>query len=200
MLNISTMAKVCMARVWITLLLVAQSVFSYADSADLRLSQQAASLTYKQNKDGLSAGGTYLSYGLRFNDKDDIVIDAAFVSLDEASSKLTPFQIGVGAKAYYGRYQRLDYDFSAIAIGGLFRYTIPSWLFPMTAAASLYYAPEITSFGDGESVLEIDISYEVEVVSSTQVYMGYRLLNVGFEQGSDAKIEDSVGFGIQLQF
>jgi hypothetical protein len=63
-----------------------------------------------------------------------------------------------------------------------------------------FYAPDITSFGGTESVGEVSLRYEVQVVPNTLGYVGYRKLDVGLDGHSDVELDDNVHMGIRLIF
>ena len=51
---------------------------------------------------------------------------------------------------------------------------------------------------DAESLTELVLRYEFEIVPSTRAYVGYRLLEVDFDEVDDAEFDDEFHLGIRF--
>ena len=180
--------------------LVTCSSLAHASGLDISLSSETASIVYLTDSSSFGYGGADVGYGVFFNENDDFIINANFLVIGKPATSNNPLQLGVGAKAYFGEFDRSNLDLGALAIGGQIRYIIPSSLAPMAITAEGYYAPSVTSFGDAENVTEFTLRYEFEVVPSTRAYVGYRLLEADFETVSNVEFDDEVHVGIRFNF
>jgi hypothetical protein len=122
------------------------------------------------------------------------------------------FQAGVGVKGFAGRLNnpedRTDLDnpvdadsdtVSAIGIGGKLSYILPSRT-PLSFSLEAYIAPKVTAFSDNERLAEAIIRFEVEIAPTTRFFVGYRSLEVEFENGDEYPIDDSGHLGIRFSF
>ncbi|MEM7208742.1 MAG: YfaZ family outer membrane protein [Pseudomonadota bacterium] len=169
-----------------------------ADGLDISLSSETASIVYLSDSSSLGYGGADVGYGVFFNEEDDYLFNANFLVSGKPASQQQPLQFGVGAKGYLGIFDESDFDIGALGIGGQIRYVIPSSVAPMAAALEIYYAPDITSFGDATSLTEVALRYEFEIVPSTRAYVGYRLIEVDFDDVDDVEIDDEFHLGIRF--
>ena len=188
-----------MVRIMAVLLLAVSGAVQ-ASGLDLGLGDKSASITLLTDSSSLGYGGADVGYGIFFNEDDDIIVNANFMVIGQPASAGRPMQFGVGAKIYIGNYDRDDLDIGAIAIGGQFRYVIPSSVAPMALSIEAYYAPGISSFADTDSLGELIFRYEFEVASSTRAYVGYRRLEVDFETVDNVELDDNFHIGIRVNF
>lgn len=66
--------------------------------------------------------------------------------------------------------------------------------------AGLWYGPDPASFGDIDEYLEYSVSIGYEVLRDAELYVGYRVIEVGLDGGPDVDLEDGAHVGIRLQF
>ena len=154
--------------------------------------------THLTDSSSFGYGGADVGYGLFFNEESDFMLNAGFLVAGKPASEGQPVQFGVGAKGYLGVFDDSELDAAALAIGGQVRYVIPSSVAPMAASLGVYYAPDVTSFADAESLTEIVLRYEFEIVPSTRAYVGYRLLEVDFDEVDDVEFDDEFHLGIRF--
>jgi hypothetical protein len=168
---------------------------AHADQVEIFLSERAAQFGYARPI-GVTAGD--LSAALFFNEDDDLMINGGLVVSGQPPGQL-PFSFGAGAKAYAFSLDDVDEDVVAAALGGSVRYTIPA-NFPMHASAEAFYAPEITTSGDAENMLDFITRFEIEFIPRTSVFVGYRLLEADLDDGRDAELDDNIHVGLRLNF
>lgn len=186
-------------RIMATLLLAVTGTV-HAAGLDLSLSDTTASFVLLTDSSSLGYGGADVGFGVLYNENDDIIFNASFMVVGNPASSQRPVQFGVGAKAYVGNYDKADLDVGALAIGAQLRFVIPSALAPMAATVGFYYAPDIVSFSDADSLTELTFRFEFEIVPSTSAYFGYRRLEVDFKDLNDAEFDDSFHLGIRISF
>ncbi len=108
--------------------------------------------------------------------------------------------LGMGAKLNYTKVE--GKDFSALPLGIEFAYVIPApKLVPMSINGSVYYAPQVLSFADGKDYLGYRIHYDVELIENAGITIGYRSLNMTFDNSIGAiNYNSSWYFGFKVKF
>lgn len=110
-----------------------------------------------------------------------------------------------GASVVAGLGARLQYvnadseDGGALAIGGQVRVKLLQ-ANRLRFNAHLWHGPDASSFGDFDKFTEASASVGYEVLRDAELYVGYRLIEVGIDGGSDVDLEDGAHIGIRLQF
>ena len=109
----------------------------------------------------------------------------------------------MGAKAYIGVLDgpdgTLDIDGSAIAIGARIRYVF-SGSTPIAVLAEGYFAPEVTSIAEFDGLVEYRLALELEITPSARAYIGYRNLEVTFNERTDYEVDDAAHVGVRFEF
>ncbi len=172
-----------------------------AQAAELELALSPESINGEFIIDSaiVGAGGADLSVGLLYNEDDDILGNLGLIVSGMPAGQ-TPFTFGLGARFYAGRVkQRNDQTTYNLAIGGRAKYTIPANI-PMHAGVQIFYAPKITSWSDGEQLLDFGLRYAIEFVPQTSAFVGYRLVKVDLDEGGNPKLDNNLHLGIHLSF
>jgi hypothetical protein len=176
-------------------------VFSQAQANDLEvaLSSETAQFTVRTDSNVIGWGGADLAYGLFFNDDDDFVGQVSLMQSRQAS-EASPLTFGIGLRAYAGRLDNINEDVLALGVGGEVRYTIPGEM-PMALYLQGHYAPKVTSFSDAESVSDILIRYQIEILPQTMAFAGVRLLEVDTKTVKNYDVDDdNIHFGVRFTF
>ena len=87
----------------------------------------------------------------------------------------------------------------ALALGGMVRYAP----FPdrrLGLIASLYYSPNIVTFGDTDRCAEIGARMEFEIIPQALVYLGYRRIEFGLEAKPNVILEEGAHLGVRIIF
>ena len=94
-----------------------------------------------------------------------------------------------------------SYDDSgtAMPVGGFGRWAFPT-LSALGIGADLHYAPGVLAFGDTESYLEYALRLEYQVLRSTNIYLGYRRVDIEMDVIGDIEFEKGAFFGARLTF
>jgi hypothetical protein len=169
----------------------------HAAGVDISVSDQTANFVFLLDSSSLGYGGADIGIGGFYNENKDWVATGNLLVTSNPGSG-NPWQIGVGTKAYYADLD-IDESASAIALGGVLRYVIPSET-PMGVAFEGYTAPSVTSFGDTERFHEAMARFEVEVVPSTRGYVGYRWMETRLEDIGKYRLDDEFHIGIRVFF
>ena len=103
-------------------------------------------------------------------------------------------------KAYVGRLDPINDNVLALGIGGEVRYTFPGSM-PMAVYLNGYIAPDITSFGDTDGIVEYELRYQIEILPQTIAFVGFRNIEIENDNSFDYTLVDSdVHIGVRLTF
>ena len=172
-----------------------------ADTLDLNLRNSAAQVQYGTSMGRDSLGKTELHFGALYsnsNNSNNTLGDLGIVVKDELGSNAPGFSVGAGIKGVAAHTQSTNE--SAVAIGGLIKYSPPG-LSRMGLVGQLYFAPNITTFGDANRYVEDEFEVEYSIVSNTAAYLGYRNMQFNLNStSSNATVDEGVLIGVRLSF
>ncbi len=138
--------------------------------------------------------------GWLYNRDDGDVVHASFHLVDAAANPGTPLQAGLGMRLVYTRTDPSVFDGSALALGGFARYTLPN-ANRFNVGAYLYYAPDVTSFGDQREYYEIGARFGYNVIKDGDVYLGLRRIETKYDGLSGRYTFDSgLHAGFEFRF
>lgn len=167
-----------------------------ANELDLNVSSDAARLTLNFDlSNNLLADGSWLHH----QDRGD-VLGAGLHLTGAATGGQNPVQAGLG-----GRLLWVDSDFGtgddgqALAIGGFVTYTLPEYN-RFVVGGSLYYAPDVLSFGDMTKYREYNAWAGYSVLRQGQVYLGVRGIKSDFKDSGSVTIDTGLHIGLRLRF
>lgn len=107
------------------------------------------------------------------------------------------FRAAIGGRLYLMDAPGLDTGV-ALAVGGLFYHVLPGAQ-RVSMGGYGWYAPKVTSFGDTERVYELGGRVAYRAIQNTDVFLGYRHLNLKTDQGSGT-LEKGLHVGFRLNF
>ena len=175
---------------------------AYAEGLDISLGSDTAQIVYLFDSDAqIGIGGSDLGVGVFFNENDDYLLNGSIVVTGNSTGRNRALQLGAGAKLYAGELDIPQEDtVGAVAIGGKVSYVFPSST-PMAITGEIFYAPDITSFGDNENLTEFNIHFDIEIAPTTRFYIGYRNLEVELTDSNvDYELDDSGHVGVRFSF
>lgn len=145
---------------------------------------------------GLDHGS--LALGLFLTTDRDLVGEAQLMT-PGLLEDLTPdfLTLSLGAKAHLALLADPDDEVFDLAPGAEARVSLP-FDTPMSVVASIFYAPDILTFGDADRVVDFNLRYEVQFLRRTTGFVGYRLLD--FEREGDGKDDIVSGLQVGLRF
>ena len=145
----------------------------------------------------LSGGGVgYVGGSVVVNDDDDFAVNARVIRLAQLDG--VPFRTGVGLGAYAVAVDRPSVQAYSVALTGLVEYDLPT-RFPCTVATDLSFAPDISTFDEGEGLLDAQVRVRVDLMPSAAAFVGYRLVEVDFGR-RDIDIDRRFHVGVRLGF
>lgn len=166
-----------------------------AASLDLNLSDDAVRLKYRVSarNSGLETNASLL----HTQDRGDVGAVGLHL-VDDADPGSNTLEIGLGMQGVF-----MDTDLAdggALAVGGRFRWTLPNFN-RFGVGGQLYYAPDVTSFGDTERYREGAIRFEYQILRQADVYIGYRSVKADFfSPGISRTIDSGIHAGFRLTF
>ena len=172
--------------------------FSQAAEIELALSSNSAAAELTADSSGVAAGGADLRLGLLFNEDNDYMGNAGLIVRGAAVGE-RPFDFGLGAGIYYASVNKPSSSVAALALGLGIKYIIPGST-PVSIGGNLFYAPDITTFSDADSLLDFRIRAEVDVLPNATVFIGYRGLSVDLIGSGNRDIDDNGHLGVRIQF
>lgn len=174
-----------------------------AGALDFRVGGDVAELTFLTQTASFGYGGADIGFGGLINEFNDVIANASILVSGSSAGDVKGLHFGVGAKAYAGMLDgpnnSLNIDGGAIAIGGRIRYLFPGSA-PLAVLGEAYYAPEVTNIADFDGLIEFRIALELEVTPSARAYIGYRKLEVTFNDNVDYEVDDEAHVGVRFEF
>jgi hypothetical protein len=142
-----------------------------------------------------------LGLGFYFDTERNLVPQGQLMFGGPLRGRLADFiSFSVGGKAHMAFLDEPDDEVFSLAPGAEVRVSLPFQL-PMAVVGSVFYAPDILTFGDAEHVWDLNLRFEVQFLQSTTGFVGYRVLEFDREEsGGDDTIVDGFQFGVRFAF
>jgi hypothetical protein len=167
-----------------------------AATLDLNLHDDALRATYSTAvgaSRGLDLDVGYLY--LEDRSEDAHLLHAGLQVAGQNWSKQGNFDIGIGGRVVF--VDAGPVDSTHIAFGGRVRFSPAP---RVSLGASVYYAPDITSFRDSEEYVEWNLSLDYQMLTQAFVYLGYRKVEIDIENGGTHELDDHLHIGMRLTF
>ena len=178
-------------RLFLSLLLFGFACHASADSFDANLSDDSARFIY-----GRDYGNMQMECGWLFNENDDWLAQFGLQGVGEERRRNGMISGGFGGRAYWVEVG--SNDIVAIGLGGQIHY------FPRNGAFGfggfVYYAPNVTTGGDADRLLDIGARLELKLLENSRLYVGYRKITTHLEVGSDADIDKGPHVVVHIRF
>lgn len=170
-----------------------------ASDFEAALSGETAQFTFRSDSSIIGWGGADLSLSYFYNENGDYMLQGDLLQMRQASEQ-TPLTLGVGVKAYAGNLDDSGEDVFAFGIGGEVRYTLPG-IMPMSLFLHGHYAPDITSFGEIETIVDYRYGFQIEVLPQTTAFVSIRQFEIETEDDGDVELDDDeLQIGVRLTF
>ncbi len=184
----------------VALFLLTLCTTAMADTIDLNLRNSSAQFQYSAAMGRNNLGKTEFHIGALYadeNNSSNTLGDLGVMVKDEVGSQAPGFSVGVGIKGLVAHTQGSNE--SAVALGGMIRYSPPG-LSRLGIVGQLYFAPNITTFGDANRYVETDVSLEYEVIPNAAAYLGYRNIQFNLNDGPNATLDEGAFVGVRMSF
>jgi len=174
-----------------------------AGAIDFRVGGDMAELSFLTQASSFGYGGADIGFGALINEHNDVIASGSILVSGSSAGNVNGLHFGVGAKAYAGALDgpdgAIDIDGAAIAIGARVRYVFSSGT-PIAILAEGYFAPEVTSIAEFDGLVEYRLALELEITPSARAYVGYRNLEVTFNDRIDYEVDDAAHVGVRFEF
>jgi hypothetical protein len=185
-------------RHFVALSLFAVSTATFADALDINLRDNSAQIQYSAALGRATLGKTEMHMGYLYTSKtNNSFADFGILVKDQVSPDAPGLAVGFGLKGLIARVN--SYNASAVALGGLVRYSPPA-VPRLGLVASVYWSPNILTFGDADRSIETGMRVEYEVIPQAAAYIGYRKIKFGIKNFPDTTLEDGVHVGVRMSF
>ena len=175
----------------------------YAGAIDFRVGSEMAELSFLTQASSFGYGGADIGFGALINEHNDVFINGSILVSGSSAGDVNGLHFGVGAKVYAGVIDGpnsdIDIDGAAVAIGARVRYVFSSST-PIAILGEAYFAPEVTSIAEFDGLVEYRLALELEITPSARAYIGYRNLEVTFNDRVDYEIDDAGHVGVRFEF
>ncbi len=181
---------------------------AHAGAIDFRIGSSTAELSYLTQNASFGYGGADIGFGILANNDNDFIGTGSILVSGSSAGDVKALHFGVGIKAYLGTLNNEnnlinnktgDVNGGSLAIGGRIRYVFPGST-PLAVLGEAYYAPDITSFSEYNGINEYRVALEYEVTPSARAYIGYRRLQIDFNDAADYDVDNSGHIGVRFEF
>lgn len=170
-----------------------------AQTVDVNLSDDVVEAHLKNPLNmGGSANRGHYQFGFLYKDdkRNATMGDMGFEVTGPVAPNAPGLSVGAGINAYLASVA--DYDVGAITLGLMGRYDFAAFE-RVSFTARVNFAPDITTFNDGEDFLYSSARLGYEILSNVEIYLGYRDINVSLDNGRDLGVDQSWIVGLEMQ-
>ncbi len=129
-------------------------------------------------------------------DRDLIGIGDASVDVIDPTRRRR-WGLEVGPRAYGALLSNEDEDIFAIGLGGRASYYFDAER-QTSVSLTMYYAPDIITFGTADNVKDFSISIETPLTERMRIYVGYRTFELDLP--TDREVDDGLHLGLRGNF
>lgn len=193
-----------LARASVTAVLMSGAATVSAQTLDLNLNNDSAQFRYiVQDTDSSGFGNKQVDLGLVYSTDDVLVGMFGAQLVAEAGSRTPGLDAGLGLKLF-GANADLDkqddtVNLFALTLGGQLHFVPPPWP-RIGVSLQGFFSPDVVTFGDADKFAYLGAGLEYRVLPQAMVYLGYRKMRAGIEDGDNVTLESGGHFGFQLQF
>ena len=178
------------------------STAALADTVDINLRDTSAQFQYISSLGRDPLGKTKFHAGLLYVNRNNMLGDFGLLVQDELGDNAPGFSVGIGIKGLVAKVtgnSPIVSSTSAIALGGLVRYSPPATQ-RLGIVGEVYLSPNIVTFGDANRYVETNVRAEYEVIPQAVAYVGYRRIGFGINNRSYAILNEGVNLGVRISF
>lgn len=186
-----------MLRLVSAALIAGTCITAQAQSLDVAVSSDSAKVQYNAPFKPANFGLNQFDVGFMFTDEDDAVASYGMRVSDEADAATPGLEAGLGFKVYAAS---ADNNGSlAVGLGGELHYIAPQ-LRRVGFGIYGYFAPDIVAFIDTDTFFDWGASIGYQVLPEASVYLGYRKVEMGLNNGNDLVIDSGGHLGFKYGF
>lgn len=171
---------------------------SNARSVELALSDESfwIGLRFPVHEDG------HVALGYLENEDDERLAVLRYMRTGRPLDEALELGLGLGAYGAWLEAPGEDPAVQALTLCASARYSLGTRL-PTSLGVQAAYAPDVTTFDDGDWFLDATARLEVEISSFASAFVGYRYVQMGLlpdEDEREHRLEDRLHVGIRLAF
>lgn len=166
------------------------------DRFSLYLSDAVAFAQYERTAEPFDLEHGRIHIASLYSEERDTVLHTG-IALD--TSLTESLRLSFGTRAYVALLSLENMDALAAAIGAEAAYRLPFKALPLEFGASLYYAPDVLTFGAGDRVVDTQIDVSLPFRKQSSLFAGVRYLQVD-TRPADREIDNRVHLGIRWDF
>jgi hypothetical protein len=179
------------------------STSAMADTIDLNLRDSSAQFQYISSMGRDALGKSVFHLGVLYVDSHNVLADFGLFVKDELGGNAPGFSVGVGIKGLAAKVTSSDNttnnDASAVALGGLVRYSPPT-IPRFGVVGMVYLSPNILTFGDADRYIETQARMEFEIIPQSVIYLGYRKIDFGLKSQPNTTLDEGAYIGVKISF
>lgn len=160
------------------------------------LSEKVAFAQLEQDASRLNVKNGRVHLATLYSEQRDSVIHTG-LALD--ASLASSFRLSFGSRVYIALLNTENTDAFAGALGIEAAYNLPFKALPLEFAASIYYAPDILTFGASDRAIDAQIDFTFPLRKQSALFAGARFLQVD-TRPEDREIDNRVHMGIRWDF
>lgn len=135
--------------------------------------------------------------GFMYNTNKDRMIDASILYTNKG--QLDPnLDVGFKAKAALVVVDAVNKDTYGIMLGVFGRYWLPTPV-PSALVAEVIHSPQIITFGEGDSMTELHVRAQTQLLRNLNGFVGYRSFRIT-QNNIDYFVDDAAHLGVELTF
>jgi hypothetical protein len=136
--------------------------------------------------------------GFQFDNDKNYALDASVLYKNKGLADPN-LDIGFKGKLAYINMDKPSGNTFGALLGVQGAYWLPTRM-PSALVAEYLFGPKILTTGDGDSMSEINIRYQMQLMTNLSGYVGYRQFKIKMENGPDIDFDDGAHIGIELSF
>ena len=191
-----------MRKTLLMLAMLAPGLVFAEQSLDLNLSGDAIRGEFSSDTGLLPNSNGKLSFGGLYSDDDNADFTMGHLGLlvtGDAGARNALVNAGLGVRLVGLDVNGGDANGGAVALGGAVDARLPAFN-RIGLGAYLYYAPDVSAFGDIDKFLEYAANINYELIRNAYVYVGARQVRLGFDPGSEMSVDTGAHAGVHLKF
>jgi len=178
------------------------STTASAEGVVAMLSGDSARFFYSTQMWGQQAGPVELETGIMFNEDDNYLVNLGMMLRNDNLD--SPIILSLGGRSYFASANRTetnqDYKVVALALG-LEVLFVPDNMGGLGMGFHYYYAPDILSGADAETVIEYGVKLDYQLTPQANIFVGYQKINADLtDNEGDIDIEKGFMFGFGMRF
>jgi hypothetical protein len=170
------------------------------------IGEDAMQVQYRRNVDLGEFGKNDAGAGFFINESRDLIgIADLLVNVGRAERSHPAWSLLLGPRAYGALLSIENQDIFSIALGGNLAYHLGRDR-ETSVSVTAFYAPDITTFGNANSVSDVSLQIETPLTPAARVYFGYRWFRFDLVSttpgisGGDRDIDEGFHVGVDYRF